>query len=215
MTPKQLISSIENLKIKQYIVDEIDICYQQRVRLKINKNKPLTINGTEVNGYFQDEPFAQLAIKLSENIEDWLAVFIHETSHRDQWIEQDPTWTVVIKDYFDANDILDMWVHGAVELNSQQINEVTQQIVLNELDCERRSLQKIKTYNLPIDKETYAQKANAYVYYYHAIAHTRRYTEVDAPYMIDQLWQAMPKNLDQNYNSIDPVLLDLYMQHCY
>ncbi len=48
-----------------------------------------------------------------------------------------------------------------------------------ELDCEKRSVEKILKYNLPIDIKEYIQKANCYVFFYNHMKKTRQWVEGD------------------------------------
>ncbi len=63
-----------------------------------------------------------------------------------------------------------------------------------EFDCEKRTVAKIKKYNLPIDIKDYIQKANAYVWFYTAVLNKRQWdgTKSDSIY-IKEIFSICPK----------------------
>lgn len=212
MNQNQLLKSVTDLQVQKFLSDEIAICQAHRVKIKVEDSVTVANGGSDCHGWFQDRP-ALLVIAVGKPVEDWLPTFVHESCHRDQWIEQDPTWTNLIKNYFDANLILDMWVYKAVELTPRQLTKVVKSIINNELDCEKRSLAKIQKFNLPINQIEYIQKANAYIFYYLAIAATRQYATKNAAYENPKIWKKMPVDFAKRYSKISSKLLKLYLKH--
>jgi hypothetical protein len=167
------------------------------------------MNGVECNGYFCDSPRKHIIVNINKPIEEWLPVFIHESCHKDQCIEQCSYWTTKVNDYYDAGDIFDMYVSGTVELNQENLTEVLKQVVEVELDCERRTVDKIVKFNLPLDVTEYTQKANAYIYSHFAIFERREFG-AKAAYDIPEIWTKMPVDFNQDYSTINDNILELY-----
>jgi hypothetical protein len=205
---------IENINTRNFIQAEIAHCKKHKVRVEL-LNAPPELHGVESSGLFSDEPHPCLQVHMDKDINEWLPIFVHETCHKDQYIEKTDIWTAKINEHYDAVEIFDMWIDRCVELKPHQLRPVLQQIVDIELDCERRAVEKIHKNNLDINVEEYIQKANSYVYYYHAAAHTRMWTQRTAPYINPLVWKEMPVDFNNNYATIRNKMLELYLEHCY
>jgi hypothetical protein len=129
----------------------------------------------------------KLRIATGSHQNDWLPVFIHETCHLDQDSEN-PTW---FQECEEAHQTLEQWLAGKIELDNPR--QVSAQVIALEHDCERRSLEKISSYRLPVDLREYAQKANAYLLSYHLTVADRNWES--APYNDQTIWSKMPSKL--------------------
>ena len=121
------------------------------------------------NGQFNEDdpenPFLEVA--CGKPINEWGAVFLHESCHMDQCIEKVPAWTnQMVTPEYDSMTFLTFWMDGLVELNPKQLEDYIRRSLTVEWDCERRSLEKMKGYDLPINSMEYAQKANSYIWFY-------------------------------------------------
>ena len=136
-------------------------------------------DGTLVSGYFDANDPIRLAIACGRD--DWLDILVHESCHMDQFIEQCPEWTNGVDSvdrYFD-------WING---IDIPNVEESIHNAGLLELDCEIRSLKKIKQYDLPIDCKQYAKRANAYTLFYLYTIKTRKWYSTDTkPYDIKEI----------------------------
>lgn len=124
--------------------------------LKIGKNS--------VSGWF-DESDKELAISIKDS--EWLSVLVHEYCHFLQHIENDST--ILALEYGDENHLSDVWdwLDGKFEFFSKQDkNMAFNKVIQMELNCERRAVEKIKEYKLPIDLDDYISSAHIYLYYY-------------------------------------------------
>jgi hypothetical protein len=87
-----------------------------------------------------------------------------------------------------------------------------------ELDCEKRSVAKIKQFKLPINIKEYIQKANAYIFFYRALSKTRKWTTKDkSPYTVEAVWKKMPSKLlnSQTDYKESNALVDLIVSECF
>ena len=209
------LKTITDTVITNFVQLEISHCKSNNVKVTLKNTTEVDCNGVECSGYFCTDPNPELVVAMGKHPSDWLATFVHETCHKDQWVEQSPVWNKKIKEYFDAADIFDMWLNNAVELTKNQLNDVLEQVMMVEIDCEKRSIEKIKKYNLPIDVIEYTQKANSYIYYHHAIAYKRQWGAKTAPYENPNVWTKMPLDFNQNYSKINRKMLNLYLKHCW
>lgn len=146
------------------------------------------------NGFFESDyqhkgkilPFLSVGIK--KDIKKWLPIFVHETSHMDQWIEKSQLW-LNAKDYQLLNDWLQL-----KDYPKEDVEILVKKIITLEADCERRTIEKIKQHNLPIDVGYYAQRANAYLYFYQWMLKNRKWYKT-APYEINEILYYMPKEI--------------------
>ena len=200
-------------RINNFIQAEITHCKQHRIKIDLIKVESVDVSGTACGGFFIDEPKPKIVVATNKPLAKWLPIFVHESCHKDQFIEQDPVWTAKIKKHFDANNIFDQWINHACELNPRQLSNIIRQIIALELDCEQRSVRKIQHYNLPIDLTEYTQKANAYIWQHRVIQKTRSWGK-DTAYDSVELWRQMPVDFCDSYARISTKMFDLFMKHC-
>lgn len=203
--------------VSTFLLDLIERCREHKVKIILDPTKVEFAPGSECSGLFSQDPL-ELTVAINRPVEMWLPVMVHESCHMDQHLENSKIWTdCYIKDH-DSSNILDMWLSGVVDLNPVQLKDVLDRLLNMELDCERRSVEKIKKFKLPIDPTEYIQKANAYVYFYRAIARTRKWTSAErSPYRNNAVWPLMPKVLyaDQSFYKEDDPLVDLIEKNCF
>jgi hypothetical protein len=121
---------------------------------------------------------------------------IHEACHMDQWIEGVDTW---IPDKYSI-EIVEDWIHGK-KLTPKKVQKGFNNAIRLELDCERRSIAKAQTYQIPINTEKYIQQANAYLFSYVYTFHTKKWYK--SPYEKTKIWKNMPTTfltLDQYFS---------------
>ena len=117
--------------------------------------------GVESSGHFADGQEPCLTVYTTDKIDEWLPIFVHESCHKDQFLEKTDIWNKRIGDEYDALEIFDMWIEHHVELKKYQMRPVLDNIIQVELDCERRSIEKIQKHSLDLNISEYIQKANA------------------------------------------------------
>lgn len=157
-----------------------------------------TVNYKDIvcNGFFDssyehnsdNNVLAFLSVAVKKDIKKWLPIFVHATCHMDQWLEKSPL--LLDKSYYQT---LNDWLQGK-EYSQEKMKDVIEKIITLELDCEKRSIEKIKNNNLPIDIGTYAQRANAYLYFYQYMLKNRTWYKT-APYDINEILYYMPKEI--------------------
>lgn len=170
------------------------VCAQNngiRVIFSENDNVVYPYDGSFVSGYF-DQDKKILAVAQGRN--DWLDVFVHESCHMDQFLENSPVWVDGVNSvdrYFDwlgDKDIADHVTH-------------TTRAGLIEFDCEKRPVEKIKKYQLPIDIPTYTKKANAYSQFYlHSLKTRKWYPANNKPYDNEIILNACSTEFPDTYS---------------
>ncbi len=185
------------------------------VKFVINKKQPYVKSyGMKVNGYFDDDNLILAVGRGNRPYEEWFATFVHESCHMDQWIEGDPVWTASELDKDNEVDswmILGQWLDGWLELNAKQRNDYTRRQFSIEQNCEQRSVKRIKEWDLPLDVELYAQKSNAYLYFYKMLGLTRKwYTIGKEPYNVPAIVKLMPTEIIEWDAPLGPKLKQLF-----
>lgn len=159
----------------------------------------LPYNGNDqvpVSGFFVENPRPVLGVAIGKDPEEWLEVLAHESSHMDQWAQGCAAWkNNVMPDGREAVDWIDDWISGK-EFTPADLGQAFAAAKDVELDCERRTLSKIRSFGLPVSTEQYAQRANAYVHFHAQVAKTRKWNETGkAPYQIEDVWSKAPTEM--------------------
>lgn len=200
-------------------VEYVDLfCNTHGVRIILDPNKYVDLgDGQMCNGYFWDgdeDNSPQLVVATGKPREQWLQIFVHEFSHCLQWAEDEIGWNVTyLSDGTDVYTLLQQWMVGSVELDQQTAEDCAALSRMHELDCDKRAVQLIKMWNLPIDVKQYIQKANAYALFYNYIGKTGKwYPEDYEPYNVKKIWTQMPDTWLDDYDLPPQELTDLYYE---
>jgi hypothetical protein len=181
-------------------------CKKHKVSCKLKDVKYLKPTPSiKCTGYFDDENRTlQVAMKQRDSFE----VLVHEYGHLTQWVEEVPVYTKATK-YLLA---VDKWIEGT-DLPNAVVDAAIQGCVDLELDNEKRSLKLIQKYNLNIDKELYVKKANAYLYFYHWMRQTRKWSGPNnLPYRNKKIIEAMPTTFRGKYDKLPKKFQKLFEQ---
>lgn len=177
--------------IRAFLEDTKQLSKEHQIKIVLGKGKYIRYSGTKIGGYF-DEQNKVLAVATNHPIEKWLDTMVHETCHLDQWIEQSKYWLPEIND---AITIFEEYISGCPVTD---IVAATNMIVMLEADCERRTIKKMLKYELPINTETYAKKANAYLLSHKAMIHYGSWYK-KSPYRHGCIWGRLPNKISAPY----------------
>jgi len=175
------------------------------------------ITGVEVAGYFIDNGEPTLACGIGGDIMIWGPVLAHESSHMDQWIEKCSAWTNNYYNGRECVDWLDEWCQGKIQLEDSEVDEIIDRAIGVELDCEKRTVEKEKRYNLPVNIEEEIQKSISYILFYRFIKESKKWNTVGkAPYLIKEVWSLMPKSFDSlDFKTVPDNIKEAYYKYCY
>lgn len=168
-----------------------------------------------VSGYFEDKPELMLACAVGKPEEEWFEILIHESCHMDQWVEQTEIWDDQYINNKDCGKSMDEWLAGK-EFSEEEYTYFIRIMQAIEIDCEKRSIEKIERFNFPIDATNYIKKANSYLFFYSIMLHTHKWCDI-APYNVPEIIALMPDYFleDEEYNEVSDELLALYREKCY
>lgn len=201
-------------RVQRLVIDTFNTATENSIDMILSPTRTVPMDGVPVNGYFRagDSVPWELVCAIGQPTEKWIEVFVHESCHMDQFLENTEVWAdTMITPTIEAGDVMQLWIDGVVELTEAQKENIIGRARDVELDCERRTVEKIKAYNLPINVDEYTQKANAYILFYNVIKKTRAwYVEDKEPYNLEAVWRNMPTNFDIDYKKPPVWLMEVF-----
>ena len=194
-----------------FLSDLVDQAPKNNVQIFLDGSREyITVDNNPCNGIFVDTPTPQLIVACKKPEVEWIPTLIHESCHMDQWVEQTQEWAACKVGAIDKMELIQLWIAGYVELNSNQLDDYIRCLRNIELDCEKRAVAKINKYNIGINVNEYIQRANAYVMFYNVLMQTRKwYTPGLEPYNIEEIWRNMPNTW---LNTYEPILCKDYIK---
>lgn len=175
----------------EYVKQE---CKKYGVKLKLKKSRYLVLSGNiKCSGYF-DDTGRELVVAINRT--DWLAILVHEFAHLTQWVDNCKPW----RDLGDSINKVDDWLTGKRVTGIKKALARCRDL---ELDNEKRSVNLIKKWDLPIDIKLYTQKANAYINLYNRMLVTREWPKPNnSPYTNPAVYKKMPRIFKMNYRKM-------------
>lgn len=158
--------------VDKFIKDVRKTARDNGIKIKLINTVTVYADGEEhgCQGYFDEET---LCVSTDRQKTSFLGLLAHESSHMDQFIEDQFLWIKCSPAY----DIFFGWLDNIHSIVKREVLEETvQDIIRLELDCEKRSIEKIIKYNLPIDIPKYIQGVNCYMYSYLFALETKKWT---------------------------------------
>lgn len=219
--------NVLNSKVQKLILDTLKVCELNNIDLKISNNRTIDYGGNteiQVNGYFGPNFITgknELGIAMGKHSSEWVPVFIHESCHLDQFLENTYEWNNIFWKEEDCYDLMDKWMFDQQEFSQEDIDEIINRCIDLELDCEKRTVMKLKKYKLNkiININEYIQKSNAYIYFYGVIKNYKRwYKPGNAPYEIKDVWKQLEIGFwkdKEKYYKPDKFTEWLIMKYCY
>lgn len=202
--------------VREWVNFEITTSNANDISVQLLKKRHVIMDKIRVSGYFCSETDRLVVSGLAP---DWVQIMVHESCHRDQYTEKIPMWNSQVEIDGEKHDPLNLfwdWLNHEIELKPRKLREVMLHCMNLELDCEIRAARKIDDFYLPINVKEYIQKANAYVYLYHVIMHTRKwYPKGMAPFNLPSVWTKMPSDFERDYSKIPPKLKSLILDQCF
>lgn len=170
--------------IRQLIGDISSKCLSNNISFKLENKHLVDMDNIPCSGYF-DEDSLVVATKKNKTME-WVSTLLHESCHMDQFLQKSKFYVVDSV----GLEVVEDWIGGKNISDNKLLKGFYNSIQL-ELDCEKRTIKKIKKYNLPINEKKYIQEANAYLFAYVFTLTTKKWYK--APYEKIDIVRHMPK----------------------
>lgn len=194
--------------VLRFIEDLETKCKEYGVKLVLYDMKFIESDGDKFGGWFDDDN-KELHCAFPDKIQTkYVELLVHESCHMDQWIENTKYWTIERRN----NSLTEVWKI----LKGEKVNKLKyhlRNVQMMEAECEKMSIQKIKDYDLGINIERYAMKANSYLLFYSVLVETKKWTDYP-PYKFKDIWRGLPDKILSNFE-ISGDLKQLYFDKCY
>lgn len=194
--------------ITQFILDVIEDCTSRGVTVNLVPENKIKIGIGDLSGVWDEE---DMSISVAILNDDWVKVLAHEYSHFCQFKDCE---FATDEENAAFNDI-DEWLENKIDLTEEEVNNKIKIIQDCELDCEKRTVELIKKYNLDKEKNIpkYIQRSNAYVLSYEVLKIKRKWFDCSA-HGRRAIVSKMPKEFVADYKISDE-LKDLIIKECY
>lgn len=194
--------------VLRFIEDLETKCKEYGVKLVLYDMKFIENDGDKFGGWF-DADNKELHCAFPDKIQTkYVELLVHESCHMDQWIENTKYWTIERRN----NSLTEVWKI----LKGEKVNKLKyhlRNVQMMEAECEKMSIEKIKDYDLGINIERYAMKANSYLLFYSVLIETKKWTDYP-PYKFKDIWRGLPDKILSNFE-ISEDLKQLYFDKCY
>lgn len=154
-----------NRKIDKFLKDLDYLCQENAIQIVFTNRNYVKCDGIKCTGYF-DEDKRELVCALKMANPAWLATLVHESCHLDQWREKDDIYVQFDNSLAGQDGIVDVWLLKQKEFDSTIIHDAITVTKKMEWDNEKRSIEKIKKYKLPIDLDKYTKQAIIYIMFH-------------------------------------------------
>lgn len=187
-------SRLDHPRIKSFIKHVKSECRRTGIKVELRTVKYLKLGqGMKCSGYF-DEANRKLVVALLNPVS--VEVLVHEFGHFTQWDEKIPIW----KDAGWAMGHIEEWLNGKPKRNIEKWMALSRDL---ELDNEKRSVQLIKDFDLPINIEKYTKSANAYVLFYNWMLTSRKWCKPgNTPYSNKTVLNACSPKFNMRYDQL-------------
>ncbi len=192
-----------NNNISKLLADISTKCIKNKINFRLEYADQVDSGDIPCSGYFDEESLVVATKK--KHTQDWLDILVHESCHLDQFLEKSPFW------YPDelALHIVEDWINNK-KINKVKAKNAFKRTIGLELDCEKRTVKKMKKYKIKFDPDLYIQKANSYLYGY-AVSFKKKVWP-SKPYENPQVYMKMPKVFlkPDEYFDVPDHILHLY-----
>ena len=204
---------IYDKNIDKFISDLIKRCDKYKITFLMSGLDYVQWGEGKSNGFFNPDTM-EMAISIGKPVEKWLNTLVHESCHFDQWVQNCKAWRDMMDQKPDAcTQLFEHWLYNEKKISKEQAMDMACIMRDLELDNERRTIEKIKKYNLPIDVKEYAKGAGAYIMFYNYIGKYKKWYKIGKePYNNKKLRSLMPINLRGKYDILTPKLEKLFKE---
>lgn len=173
--------------VRDFVKHVHKVCREHNIRVYLSKGSKI-VYGASSGGSKADrqmgagcfeEPEGKesgvLTVAMRQNRLMWLGTLAHEFSHVLQWLECEPEYcgTNLARAPHDASHLVDSWLDLTKDYSKIKVRQCVQKILNCELDNEKRTVELIKKFKLPIDIGAYIESANSYLFFHQVMFENR------------------------------------------
>ena len=86
-------------------------CRRYKINLVLTEDECFHSNGQSYGGYFTHVA-RELGVTHLNSEHLFISILVHEFSHMEQWIDEDPTYTQHLRGGHESSTIMDNWLNG-------------------------------------------------------------------------------------------------------
>lgn len=196
---------------KELLSDCLKELLEAGVQVELRPEAGIFHAGGECSGWYEDgSDGSKRALVVSCGRPDWIEVFAHEYCHFTQ--DKDGMFAEL------DEDKLWEWLEGK-ELSEEELDRAVSESRELEADNERRTVELLKKYAVPVDLDHYARKCNAYILFYNTVRRDRKWSSEGKPrpYDVPEILEKMEgKILDDFTDGPEwDWFHDLVREYCY
>lgn len=185
------------------------------ISINLHSEKYIQDGTSRISGSF-DSGKKLFSCAVGGNSKRWFTVFLHESCHMDQYLEDSEIWNSRTLTGRDPGFNVFEWLDGKLELSKSELKESIKLIRELELDCEKRAVDKIVKYNLPIEVDDYIREANCYVLFYNFIRkHRLWYNPSHSIYRNKELLEKISPKFSYDYSILPMWYEELVIKNCF
>ena len=148
------------MQVVDIFYETLQKSYRNGIKIIISEDYIIK-DGLDFGGYF-DAKEREIAIATVHDPKVWVPIFVHESCHLDQWLEQVDVWTENIE----GLDNFIEWLQNKIEVKDKdELSRMCRSVQLIEVDCEKRTVDKFREWGMKLPNN-YIKKANAYILSY-------------------------------------------------
>lgn len=202
-------------RIKFFIGHVITETNKKGISVHLENTNWIESNASRCSGYFCDEDKC-LKVAVRKSRKRWLSVFIHEYCHFLQWKNHSKVWNAKKNrmDTYQAAILLDDFLDNGKKLSKDKLQTCLTLCRDIEEECERMAVDIIDVFDIPLNKEEYIQKANAYLYFWTTLPKTQKWFSKKAPYDVPEIRKLLPKTFPKSFDKLPKGFLTLVEDHC-
>ncbi len=194
-------------EVRDYFYEVDERCKKHNITFRIGGGKSLNISSGRCSGFFSDFS-RELAVAIDRPAKWIVATLVHEECHFDQWLDENSVW--YDHEVSQKFDLFFQWLNGQIELKNP--GDAAKKAVCIESDCEKRALKKIKKrWSHMINPEDYAMSANAYLFSYLYMAHSRNW--IKAKLRRKVFYRNFSKKISDNLSELSDEQFNLFYKH--
>ncbi len=180
-----ILNDISNRNVKKFLIYVFNKLEKMEVKVCLDGN--VSRIGVKTSGFYSDfDKIIRCYIDQSNFM--WLGTLAHEFAHATQAHKQTKEWIDFNELELTTEDIL---INRKLPASLQHFRRV---IIALEWDAEKKAINLIKKFNLPIDINKYIQEANLVLIKYVFLTHKRTWPNFKNGYQ-DRLIEQMPIKL--------------------
>jgi len=195
---ERLVSDI----VIELIKNKITVILEQTKELHVSDN-------ITCDGFFNDETFV---CAVGKPVNTWLSTFVHEYCHFLQMKEN-------CKEHVEYSNnktvaLIDDWIEDeTLKISNVRIKRACELIRDLELDCEKRTVEKMKEYGVDFNEKQYIKSASAYIHFYNILPFQRTWFK-KSPTKVNQILDMMPNSWDVSFDIPPGNYENLFLEHC-